>query len=289
MTRPLRIEFPGAIYHVTARGNAQAAIFAGESDRELLLETLAQVVDRFNWLCHAYCLMDNHYHLIVETPDGNLAVGMRQLNGVYTQRLNRRHGRMGHVFQGRFKAIVVDRDSYLLELCRYVVLNPVRAGVVKQAGDYRWSSYRATVGRSGSPACLTCEWVLSQFGRTHAVSRRRYGDFVAAGIDAESPWEKLRGQVLLGSERFVAQMEPILKRRAALQEIPRRQRFAGRPKIELALPISRMGTKAGRDRAIKVAHSKYGYTLTEIANHLGLHYTTVSKVVNRGGGPGHEN
>src|SRR3990172_3746573 len=164
MARPLRIVFPGAIYHVTSRGNARAAIFKEDADRELFLEVLQQVVERFNWLCHAYCLMDNHYHLMIETPDGNLTGGMRQLNGVYTQRFNRRHRRVGHVFQGRFRAILVDRDSYLLELCRYVVLNPVRARMVKRVRDYRWSSYRACAGIGKAPAFLTCDWLWSQFG-----------------------------------------------------------------------------------------------------------------------------
>lgn len=127
MTRPLRIEYPGAVYHVTSRGDARRPIFRTEEDRVLFLEVLASIVSRVHWLCHAYCLMDNHYHLVLETPEGNLSRGMRHLNGVYTQRFNRRYGKPGHVFQGRYKAIVVERESYLLELCRYVVLNPVRA------------------------------------------------------------------------------------------------------------------------------------------------------------------
>ncbi|MBU4594901.1 MAG: transposase, partial [Proteobacteria bacterium] len=131
MARPLRIEFPGAVYHVTSRGNAQAAIFVDGVDRNTFLAVLRQTLRRFNVLCHAYCLMTNHFHLLLETPDANLSKAMRQLNSVYTQAFNRRHGRVGHVLQGRFKAIVVDREAYLLELCRYVVLNPVRAGMVK--------------------------------------------------------------------------------------------------------------------------------------------------------------
>ncbi|HWQ95123.1 MAG TPA: transposase, partial [Gammaproteobacteria bacterium] len=126
MSRPLRLEFPDALYHVTARGDRQEDIFEDDQDRELFLATLGQVISRFNWICHAWCLMDNHYHLLIQTPDGNLSKGMRQLNGVYTQASNRRHRRVGHLFQGRFKAILVDRDAYLLELSRYVVLNPVR-------------------------------------------------------------------------------------------------------------------------------------------------------------------
>jgi putative transposase len=131
MTRPLRVEFPGAVYHVTSRGDGREAIYVDDTDRDCFLAVVGQVLDRFAWRCHAYCLMGNHYHLLIETPEANLARGMRQLNGVYTQRFNRQHGRVGHVFQGRYKAIVVQKDKHLLELCRYVVLNPVRAGVVK--------------------------------------------------------------------------------------------------------------------------------------------------------------
>ena len=146
MARPIRIEFGGALYHVTARGDRRETIFEDDADRERFLELLGEVVALFNWQCHAYCLMGNHYHLVIGTPDGNLSKGMRQLNGVFTQWSNRRHRRTGHLFQGRFKAILVDADSYLLELTRYVVLNPVRAGMVKQPSDWPWSSFSAMVG-----------------------------------------------------------------------------------------------------------------------------------------------
>ena len=129
MSRPLRIEFPGGLFHVTSRGDRREAIYLDDADRQQWLTLLGQVCQRFNWVCHAYCLMDNHFHIVVETLDGNLSAGMRQLNGVYTQWHNRVHDRVGHVFQGRFKAVVVQRESYLLELARYVVLNPVRAGI----------------------------------------------------------------------------------------------------------------------------------------------------------------
>ena len=129
MSRPLRIEFPGGLYHVTSRGDRREAIYLSDADRQYWLELLGQVCTRYNWLCHAYCLMDNHFHIVVETIDGNLSAGMRHLNGVYTQWHNRSHNRVGHVFQGRFKAIIVQREAYLLELARYVVLNPVRAGI----------------------------------------------------------------------------------------------------------------------------------------------------------------
>ncbi|MDX8409364.1 MAG: transposase [Mariprofundales bacterium] len=144
MARPLRVEFSGAIYHVTSRGNAQADIYLDDTDRADFLDTLANVIERFGWVCHAYCLMTNHYHLVIETPQANLAQAMRQLNGVYTQRFNRRHHRVGHIFQGRYKAILVEHDVYLLELGRYVVLNPVRAGMVEGARHWPWSSYRGS-------------------------------------------------------------------------------------------------------------------------------------------------
>jgi len=127
MARPLRLEFPGAVYHITARGNARQPIVADDADRQRYVNALAREVSQQNWHCYAWCLMDNHYHLLIETPEGNLAAGMRHLNQVYTQAFNRRHGRVGHVLQGRYKSILVEKDSYLLELCRYVVLNPLRA------------------------------------------------------------------------------------------------------------------------------------------------------------------
>jgi putative transposase len=123
---PLRHEYPGAVYHLTSRGNARQKIFLDDTDRKKFLDVLSQAVSRYGWLCHAYSLMDNHYHLLVETPKGNLSIGMRQLNGIYTQAFNRRHRRVGHLFQGRYKAILVQKQAHLLELCRYVVLNPLR-------------------------------------------------------------------------------------------------------------------------------------------------------------------
>ncbi|MDT8376083.1 MAG: transposase, partial [Mariprofundaceae bacterium] len=201
MARPLRVEYPGAIYHVTSRGNAQSDIYLDDSDRESFLLTLSEVVSRFGWACHAYCLMSNHYHLVIETPKANLAQGMRQLNGIYTQRFNRVHHRVGHIFQGRYKAILVERDAYLLELSRYVVLNPVRAKMVKDVSQWPWSSYRATAGMVACPAWLSIAWLLDQFG-TGKKRVDRYVQFVADGVSA-SVWEALNQQVYLGSDEFV--------------------------------------------------------------------------------------
>ena len=147
-------------------------IYQNDADRREFFSVLERVLQRFHWLMHAYCLMDNHYHLLIETPEANLSTGMRQVNGIYTQRYNRHHKRVGHLLQGRFKAILVDRDNYLLELCRYVVLNPVRAKMVKRLQDYRWSSYRATAGLERAPWWLTCDWILSQFGGQRPAAQR---------------------------------------------------------------------------------------------------------------------
>lgn len=281
MARPLRIEFPGAVYHVTSRGNAQADIFVEDRDRELFLKILGQVVRRSNWLCHAYCLMDNHYHLLVETPEGNLSAGMRQLNGVYTQAYNRTHERDGHVFKGRFKAVLVEKESHLLELCRYIVLNPVRAGMVKRPEDHPWSSFLPTLGQTAPPQCLTTEWLLGNFGAILPEARRQYRQFVIDGMMQEaSPWEQLSGQVLLGSAEFVQQARERLDGRAVVPEIPREQRYVGRPSLAKLFHLETTISKSERDRLIRLAHVRYGYTLKQIAQVLDLHYTTVSKVIN---------
>jgi REP element-mobilizing transposase RayT len=280
MARPLRIEFPGAIYHVTSRGNARQAIFLNEADRLLFLDVLEVVIERFNWLCHAYCLMSNHYHLLIETADANLSKGMRELNGRYTQGFNRRHRRVGHLFQGRFKAILVERESYLLELCRYVVLNPVRAKMVTSPARYKWSSYRATAGQGAAPSFLTIAWVLAQFGNRRGEAIRRYRTFVREGIGARSPWPALKGQFLLGSDALLKKMAPYAKGAREIGEIPRRQRLLDRPNLESLFKRTGAKDRSVRNRQIRQAHLEHGYTLSEIGRHLNLHYSTVSKVVN---------
>ncbi|MBT9612194.1 MAG: transposase [Burkholderiales bacterium] len=277
MARPLRIEYSGAIYHVTSRGNARRKVFLGDEDREAFLATLAWVVDRFKWVCHAYCLMNNHFHLMIETPEANLSRGMRQLNGVYTQGFNRRHRKVGHLFQGRFKAILVERDSYLLELARYVVLNPVRARMVKKPDAYAWSSYRPTLGLDPMPPGLSADWLLGQFAKSQTVARRRYQTFVLAGIGQPSPWEELKGQVLLGSEDFVEKILPQLKAAEDVAEVPKRQRQLHR--LSLKKLLAGADSKDERNRAMASAYLEHGYTLTEIGREVGLHYATVSRII----------
>jgi REP element-mobilizing transposase RayT len=276
VARPLRIEFPGALYHVTARGDGREAIYVGDADRGDFLAVLAWVVKRFNWRCHAYCLMDNHYHLLLETPEPNLSKGMRQLNGVYTQRFNRRHRRVGHVLQGRFKAILVEKDSYLVELARYIVLNPVRAKIVRKPHTYPWSSYRATVGLEPAPEFLATDWVLAQFGATKGRAQRRYAEFVTAGIGLPSVWQGLKQQIYLGSDRFIKRTLARLATPDDLTEVPRVQRRA---------PPRPLAAYAKRHRdpqaAMAAAYRSGNYSLAAIARHFGVHYSTVSRAVSR--------
>ena len=275
MSRPLRIEFPDALYHVTARGDRREAIFEDDQDRRMFLATLQQVVGRFNWVCHAWCLMDNHYHLLIQTPDGNLSRGMRQLNGVFTQASNRRHGRVGHLFQGRFKAILVDRDAYLLELSRYVVLNPVRAGMTNDPADWPWSSYRVTAGLEPAAPWLALDGLLGMFDGKRDVAKRRYIKFVSEGIEAGSPWSKLTGQVYLGDEQFVKRMQSALQ--ADKQDdiqIPGAQRRPPAPSLPEIEKLS-----ANRDSAIVGAYATGAYSYQQIADHFGIHFTTVGRVV----------
>jgi len=278
MSRPLRIEFPGALYHVTARGNRREAIYEDDGDRRLFLKILGDVVETFNWQCHAYCLMTDHYHLVIETPDGNLAKGMRQLNGVYTQAINRRHGRSGHVFQGRYAAILVDADAHLLELARYVVLNPVRAGLVDAPKAWRWSSYLATTGKAKPPPWLAAEDLLAHFASERAAAVRRYRRFVAQGIGADSLWTKLNRQMFLGDDDFVARMQTLHYKGATDTAIPQAQQ---RPPAPLLEEIAR--TNPNRDAAIAAAHATGAYSYQQIAEVFGVHFTTVGRIVRKAG------
>jgi len=282
MARPIRLEFPGAIYHVTTRGNGGNDIFIDDQDRLQFLAVLGEVVSRAGWIVHAYVLMDNHYHLLIETPNGNLSRGMRQLNGVYTQRFNSSHGSGGRVFQGRFKAILVERDGFLLELCRYIVLNPLRLKAVKNIGRYRWSSYRATAGEVQSLAWLNTDWVLSHFGRSSSVAQRKYVEFVVAGINLPSPLGNVKAQVLLGSAAFVKKMKQRLLTKVDIKKSVRDKKRIKRPSLSSLFPLKVRKEKSLRNDAIKRAYQEYGYTMAAIADAAQIHFSTVSKVIKMG-------
>jgi len=264
MSRPLRLEFAGALYHVTARGDRQENIYEGDEDRVLFLKVLGDVCETYNWVCHAYCLMDNHYHLVIETPDANLSKGMRQLNGVYTQRFNYYHKRVGHCFQGRYKAIHVDKES------------SVRAEMVHSASQWPWSSYRTTIGQSKKHDWLTTEWILSAFGKTKKDAVERYRKFVSQGKGQPSLWKELRNQVYLGGDDFVTQMQGLIDGDKELSEIPISQRRA-KP-----LAIEEYEERAGdRNSGIILAYKSGGYTQKELGHYFGLHYSQISRIIRK--------
>ena len=279
MARPLRIEFEGALYHVTARGNAGEKIFVDDSDQTLFLDVLAEVVDRFGWACHAYCLMPNHYHLLIETPRANLSRGMRHLNGVYTQSFNRTHKRTGHIFQGRFKAILVEKESHLLEVARYIVLNPVRAKMVRHPRAWKWSSYRATSGELASAAFLAPNWLLEQFDPSLDRARQCYRQFVKDGRGV-SLWNDVKGGVLLGSDGFTEEMRPLFRDAALSKEISRAERLISKPSLANLLQGTEVD-RALRNERIYDAVRIHDYTLFQLQEFLGLHYSTISRIVKR--------
>ena len=277
MTRPLRIELAGGVYHVTSRGDRRENIYFCDADRWAWLELLGKVCERFNWMCHAWCQMSNHYHIVVETVEGNLSQGMRQLNGVYTQHINSAYQRVGHVFQGRYKGILVEKESYLLELARYVVLNPVRAGMVDDPQQWPWSSYAAMTGEKQAPPWLQTDWILGQFDRNRGQAVMGYVDFVRAGAGMPSVWERLRGQVYLGSDAFLQRIQA-LSDKTSLAEIPRTQR---RP---LAQPLTYYRESiADPHAAMSAAYATGDYTMRQIADAFGVHYSTVSRALKKQG------
>jgi len=278
MTRPLRLEYEGALYHITSRGNARECIFLDDKDRTRFLVILSDAVNRCSWICHAYCLMGNHYHLLIETPDANLSRGMQFLNGVYTQRFNRRHQRVGHLLQGRFKSILVEKESHLLELARYIVLNPVRAKMVRGVRDWPWSSYRATSGQVAVPDFLTISWILSQFDSDRGAAICAYRKFVrqGRGIDV---WKKLRAGALLGTDSFVDQLRPLFKEKPFDPDYRKRERFATRPSLEEL--FADVSDKATRNEKIYQAVRVHRYTLREVGDFVGLLYSSISMIAKR--------
>jgi len=275
MSRSLRISYAGALYHITSRGDGREKIYLSDNDREIFLSILNDVYNKFNWQFHAYCLMSNHYHLLVETPRANLSKGMQYLNGVYTQRFNRIHNRVGHVFQGRFKSILVEKESYLLELARYIVLNPVRAKMVSSVVDWPWSSYLATKGQIIAPAWLNIDWILSVFGDCKLTSMKRYQRFVSEAYLDYSPWDELKQQIYLGSEQFIDRAQSNINLLQDFSAIPSPQYS---PTV-LPLPIYEQQSSS-RNEALKLAYASGNYGLKELGNYFGLHYSRVSRIIN---------
>jgi REP element-mobilizing transposase RayT len=256
---------------------------------------LSETIEEHGILCHGWVLMDNHYHLLVETPSGNLSTAMKHLNGIYTQKFNRRHDRVGHLFQGRYKAIVVDKNRYLQELCRYVVLNPVRAGMVKEPKGWKWSSYRATAGFESAEPWLEVSWILGQFGKNLKKAQIAYRLFVADGLKMKnSPWEEVASRLYLGGEEFLEKMEGFFREDENL-DIPKYQKLVFRPTLnavisraakvygvkEAAIYKSRTLSNEARDVAIYLLKKESGLTSKAIGLKLGVSPSAVGNRWNR--------
>jgi REP element-mobilizing transposase RayT len=278
MSRPHRILAAGAFYHVMARGNAKMVIYCDDNVGDCFLTILETVVERHGIECHAYCLMSNHYHLIIRTPEPNLSAAIHHLNGVYAQRWNKRHQRVGHVLAARFKAQLIQKDGYFLEACRYVVLNAVRAQLVKHVEEWVWSSYAATAGLAPCPQWLTTHLIL---GAGPAALRQEYRAFIAAGVPESQVATMIRSRVsIVGSEEFAAAHREVIEQ-ANPTEVTRRERSVGRP--TLADLFKGIRTKRERDVQIREARDRFCYRLSEIAKHVGLHYGSVSRIATAGG------
>ena len=293
MSRPLRLDHAGAVWHVTCRGNEKREIFRGDDDRRDLLRGLGRVVRVCRWRVHAYVLMGNHYHLLLETPEPNLSWGMRQLNGIYSQAFNRRHDRVGHLFQGRFKAILVEKDAHLLELIRYVVLNPVRAGLVEAPEIWDWSNFRATAGLATRPIWLEIDWTLAQFGGG-ALAADRYRQFVEAGrVKTATPWVNLRQQVFLGGDHFRRKVQHRIDGMSPCREVPWEQRHSVRPDFDAIVreaarefdadlaELSRRRISPMRLAVAYLARHEAGLRATEFASRLGVERWAASRLANR--------
>jgi len=281
MTRPLRIEFPGAVYHVTSRGDRREPIFDDDVDRQAFIDVVALALKRFDACALAFCLMDNHYHLVLHTRQPNLSALMHLVNGVFTQAYNRRHAKVGHLFQGRFKAILVDRDAYLLEVCRYVDLNPVRAAMVADPAQWPWSSYQVHTGLVAGLPWLDTSAVHGYLlgydvasGRDSALAASRYAALVAQGKDVRLWDEALKGQIYLGDESFMTRMQALLApEQAAASDVPGIQR---RPP---PLSLEQFLNHHPRNEAIARAHIVGGHSMSAIAKAVGLSVSRVSRIV----------
>jgi putative transposase len=275
MARPLRLHIPHAFYHVMSRGNAKQLIFVEAADYERFLELLQSTSSRFGVRCHAYCLIRNHFHLLLEPDIDPLSRMMQQLNSAYSQSFNRRHDRVGHVLQGRFKALLVDRDEYFLQLLRYIMLNPVEAGLVDDPGAWRWSSYRATAGLTEPPSFLALSDVWNLFDVSVRDAQRRFVAFVDAGRGQIAP----SGPVVFGSDTLRADVAIALEPHRDVRDFSRQERYAVRPSLECLLGTAH--DRASRLKAMADAYWRYGYTLREIGTLLGCHESTVLRRIRR--------
>ena len=295
MARPLRIEFDGAFYHVTARGNERGTIYYTNADYEKFRDYLVAARDKYGCRVHGYVLMSNHYHLLMETPGGNLSAIMHDVNGSYTNYVNRKRKRSGHLFQGRYKAILVDRDGYLLGLSRYVHLIPVRAGIVSRPEDYAYSSYPSYVSGKKDD-CVSHELILGMISKDKKGCRNKYREFVEAGLEEKivDPMRDVYAGAILGSKTFIKESlgrvkDGILQKK----EIAHRRQLqaAHEPEEVIAAICSRLKVsredllqRGGENRKIAIYLLKRltGMGNKEIGDLFGgLSYSCVAKVYQR--------
>ncbi|MDJ0804425.1 MAG: transposase [Desulfobacterales bacterium] len=288
MARPLRITYPGAFYHITSRGNERKAIFKGRADRLRFLAYLESATERYRAVIHCYCLMVNHYHLLLETPLGNLPQIMRHINGAYTTYFNIKRDRSGHLFQGRYKAILVEKDAYARELSRYIHLNPVRAGIVAKPEAYEWTSYAAYVGARPPSWWLLRGFILGYFGRQEKAAQKRYKAFVASipGWPGVSPLKNLPGGMILGRRQFVDTIRAAhISDRLPGRDLPALKELQNKPQLShieaMVDRIVEKDAKLARNLKIYFIRKCSGTPLKAIGERYGLGESGVSQVGRR--------
>ncbi len=288
MARQLRIEFPNAFYHVVSRGNERKAVFKSFRDREKFLSYLESATKRYGAVIHVFCLMDNHYHLFVETPAGNLSQIMQHINGAYTAYFNKKHERSGHLFQGRYKAILVDVDEYAKELSRYIHLNPVRAQKVKAPEEYKWSSCQYYIANRKAPSWLQRDFILGYFATKRISAMRKYRNFVHKLIsqDYKSPLDGIRHSVILGSSEFINEIkERFLRDRRIDRELPILRETTDRPNIETIEHVVdaelESDERLARQLKMFLCHSYSGMKLREIGNRFNVGESAVTQASRR--------
>jgi len=288
MARALRITFPGAFYHVTSRGNERKAVFKSKRDREKFLEYLESATRRYDALIYAYCMMDTHYHLLLETPSGNLSQIMRHINGAYTTYFNVKRDRSGHLFQGRYQAILVDIDEYAKELSRYIHLNPVRAKIVETAEEYDWSSYKFYIGKQRPDKWLYRDFILGYFGKRVSTAQKGYQKFVNALAHQEydSPLDQVVSSTLLGSADFIAFIKDnFLSAKKPDKELPALKELVKKASIQdIFEEVELVFTKdkvLARNVKMYLCQRYTGKKLKEIGLHFGIGESGVSQACRR--------